>query len=90
MIERLCVIVGAADACVAGLREAFKLHSVRAVAVGDPQSAARLFEQIQVDAVVLNADAFGNDADRMRLAPRGVFRVDSGIHDSPFFAAVGN
>jgi DNA-binding response OmpR family regulator len=62
MIERLCLIVGAAEACAAELREAFKLHNVRAVAVSDSQSAARLFEQVQVDAVVLNADALGNGA----------------------------
>ncbi|HKO67079.1 MAG TPA: response regulator transcription factor [Burkholderiaceae bacterium] len=62
MIERLCLIVGVTDACVAELREAFRSHNVRAVAVSDSQSAARLFDQIRVDAVVLNADAFGNDA----------------------------
>lgn len=61
-IERLCLIVGVTDACVAELREAFRLHNVRAVAVSDSQSAARLFDQIRVDAVVLNADALGNDA----------------------------
>ena len=62
MIERLCLIVGVTDACAAELRVAFRLHNVRAVAVSDSQSAARLFDQIRVDAVVLNADAFGNDA----------------------------
>ncbi len=62
MIERLCLIVGAADACLPGLREAFRSHNVRAMAVSDSRAAARLFEQIRVDAVVLNADAFGDDA----------------------------
>ncbi len=61
-MERLCLIVGAADECLPGLREAFKSHNVRAVAVSDSQSAVRLFEQIRVDAVVLNADAFGDGA----------------------------
>jgi len=62
MIERLCLIIGAADACVPELREAFRLHKVRAVPVSDSQSAVKLFAQIRVDAVVLNADAFGDGA----------------------------
>ena len=62
MMERLCLIVGADDECLPGLRAAFKSHDVRAVAVGDSQSAARLFEQMRVDAIVLNADAFGDGA----------------------------
>ena len=62
MMERLCLIVGAPEECLPALREAFKLHNVRAVAVDDSQAAARLFEQIRVDAVVLDADAFGNGA----------------------------
>ena len=62
MIERICLIVGAADQCLPVLREAFRSHNVRAVVVADSQAAVRLFEQIRVDAVVLNADAFGDDA----------------------------
>ena len=62
MMERLCLIVGASEECLPGLRDAFKSHRVQAVLVGDSQAAATLFEQIRVDAVVLNADAFGNGA----------------------------
>ena len=61
-MERLCLLVGAPEECMQALREAFKAHKVRAVAVGDSPAATRLFEQIRVDAVVLNADAFGNSA----------------------------
>ncbi len=61
-MERLCLIVGAADECLQGLREAFKSHSIRAVGVRSSQAANRLFDQIRVDAVVLNADAFGDGA----------------------------
>ncbi|MGZ9076050.1 MAG: winged helix-turn-helix domain-containing protein [Burkholderiaceae bacterium] len=61
-MERLCLLVGAPEECTQALREAFKAHKVRAVAVEDSQAATRLFEQIRVDAVVLNADAFGNGA----------------------------
>lgn len=61
-MERLCVIVGASDECLESLRETLKSHEVRAVAVGDSRAAIRLFEQVQVDAVVLNADAFGHAA----------------------------
>lgn len=62
MMERICVIVGAPHECLPELREAFRSHKVRAVPVGDSQAAARLFEQIRVDAVLLNADAFGGGA----------------------------
>lgn len=58
-MERLCVIVGASDECLESLRETLKSHEVRAVAVADPRAAIRLFGQVQVDAVVLNADALG-------------------------------
>ena len=61
-MERLCVIVGASDECLESLRETLKSHEVRAVAVVDSRAAIRLFEQVQVDAVVLNADAFGHAA----------------------------
>ncbi len=61
-MEHLCLIVGATDECLLGLRETLKAHQVRAVGVSDSQAAARLFEQIRIDAVVLNADAFGSDA----------------------------
>ena len=61
-MEHLCLIVGAADDCVQALREVLKSHKLRAVAVSDSQAAARLFEQVRVDAVVLNADAFGDGA----------------------------
>lgn len=61
-MERLCVIVGASDECLESLRETLKSHDVRAVAVADSRAATRLLEQVQVDAVVLNADAFGHAA----------------------------
>ncbi|HVG05529.1 MAG TPA: response regulator transcription factor [Burkholderiaceae bacterium] len=61
-MEHLCLLVGAADECLQALRDAFKSHKVRALLVNDAPAAVKLFEQIRVDAVVLNADAFGNGA----------------------------
>lgn len=61
-MERLCLIVGAPDQCLQPLREALKVHQVQAVSISDAHAASKLFEQMQIDAVVLNADAFGNGA----------------------------
>ena len=61
-MERLCVIVGAAEECLRLLRDALKSHDVRAVGVSDSQAATQLFLQVRVDAVVLDSDAFGQHA----------------------------
>lgn len=61
-MERLCLIVGASDECLQSLREALRSHKVRGIGVDDSHAAARLFEQVRVDVVVLNADAFGEGA----------------------------
>lgn len=61
-MQRLCLLVGAEGECAQALSDVFKSHDIRAVSVGDAHAAVRLFEQIRVDAVVLNADAFGHGA----------------------------
>jgi hypothetical protein len=61
-MQRLCVIVGASDECLHSLTEALHSHEVRAIGVSDARAALRLFEQMHVDAVVLNADALGHSA----------------------------
>ena len=58
-MERLCLIVGASEDCVHALRDTLRLHKVRAVGVSNIDAAMRLFVQVRVDAVVLDADAFG-------------------------------
>ncbi|MGH6612064.1 MAG: response regulator, partial [Burkholderiaceae bacterium] len=61
-MERLCLIVGASDQSLHSLREALKSHKIRAVGVDESQAATKLFVQVRVDVVVLNADAFGEHA----------------------------
>ena len=61
-MERLCLIVGASDDCVQALRDTLRLHKMRAVGVSNLHAAMRLFLQVRVDAVVLDADAFGEIA----------------------------
>lgn len=58
-MERLCLIVGASDDCLRALRDTLRLHKVRSVGVSSIDAALRLFVQVRVDAVVLDADAFG-------------------------------
>ncbi|HVG04106.1 MAG TPA: response regulator transcription factor [Burkholderiaceae bacterium] len=67
-MQRLCVIVGASDECLHSLTEALHSHEVRAIGVSDARAALRLFEQMHVDAVVLNADALGYSAFQALLA----------------------
>lgn len=61
-MDRLCLIVGASDDTLRSLRDVLRLHKVRGVGVDDVDAAMRLFVQVRVDAVVLNADAFGEFA----------------------------
>lgn len=67
-MQRLCLIVGAADECLHPLREALKSHKVRAVGVSDSRAAVSLMMQVRVDAVLLDSDVFGEHAfDALRV-----------------------